>query len=508
MELTAPLGEEIAVVKMSIEDLPSAVLPFTLTLIRHGDDPDNPIGTEHSTYPSRSEPVFRVACDLVKAGCSDAQIVGILSNEVYGISTSVLEKKNSTKYARRQVASARQAVEGGWPDVTKQGNPRATMRNAIVALTRLGLTFEFDMFHLRKRVCGHALQEFQGDLSDDACILLRKFILDEFGFDPFMENVRDAINTLCLEQAYHPIRIYLDSLVWDGKPRIASWLTVYLGAPDTELNRAIARIVLVAAVRRIRCPGTKYDVILVLEGLQGSGKSTAIVILAGEQNFSDQDILTLDSKAQMEAVEGVWIYELGELEGLTRADTSRTKAFASRNADRGRPAYGRFKDIRPRQCIFIGTTNDDKYLKDQTGNRRFWPVVTTLIDLKALRRDRDQLWAEAAYWEAKDESVVLPKELWPAAQAEQAARMGDDPWLELLAGLTGDVANGIERVTTQKILTHLEIGKERQNQFHAKRIAPLMRQLGWDGPKRLRLADGRVTRGYERPAAESKNRSS
>ena len=172
-----------------------------------------------------------------------------------------------------------------------------------------------------------------------------------------------------------------------------------------------------------------------LEGEQGVGKSTAIKILAGPENFSDQNILTLDPKAQMELLEGVWIYELCELEGLSRADTSKVKAFASRSVDQGRPAYGRFKETRPRQAVFIGTTNDDKYLRDMTGNRRFWPVKVGKIDLEALQRDRDQLFAEAAICEEKGELLVLPEELWPAAQIEQEARLEDDPWMDILSKL-------------------------------------------------------------------------
>jgi predicted P-loop ATPase len=109
------------------------------------------------------------------------------------------------------------------------------------------------------------------------------------------------------------------------------------------------------------------------------------------------DILTLDPKSQMEALEGVWLYDSCELEGISRADTSKARAFASRSVDQGRPAYARFKEKRPRQAVPIGTTNDDKYLRDMTGNRNFWPVGVGTIDLDALRRGRDQLWAEASH---------------------------------------------------------------------------------------------------------------
>jgi predicted P-loop ATPase len=192
------------------------------------------------------------------------------------------------------------------------------MRNAMLAMQRLELRFAHDLFRCRKTIEGVQIQEYQGNLSDDACSALRHMVIERFGFDPGKEPTRDAAETLAIENVFHPIRNYLDGLKWDGAARLDRWMTTYLGADDTPLNAAVGRIVLVAAVRRARQPGVKFDTILVLEGEQGAGKSRAINILAGSENFSDQNILTLDPKAQMELLEGVWIYELCELEGLSR----------------------------------------------------------------------------------------------------------------------------------------------------------------------------------------------
>jgi hypothetical protein len=350
----------------------------------------------------------------------------------------------------------------------------------MLAIRRLGITGEYDEFHRRKVLGGVQLQNYQGELSDDACSVLRTTILKTFGFDPGGENTREAANAICLENTHHPVRDYLRGLEWDGTPRVETWMAVYLGADDTPLTRAIGRIVLVAGVRRIRHPGVKYDTIVVLEGAQGTGKSSALVILAGPENFSDQDILTLDPKAQMEAMEGIWIYEIGELQGLSRADTTKVKAFASRSVDRGRPAYGRFRENRPRQTVFIGTTNEDQYLRDPTGNRRFWPVRTGTIDLEALRRERDQLWAEAASLEAGGVAISLDQALWVEAQVEQEARMEDDPWIDVLSRVAGDLVSGHERISSNLLLeVKLQIPPERQQQYHLKRLAGAMRKLGW-----------------------------
>lgn len=423
LTVTVPPGE---IATVDLDELSQRLSALTRTLVLEGDDPNRPIGSDDARYRSRSEALFRVTCDLVRAGLSDTVVAGVILNPKHGISASVREKKDPKTYAFRQIASARQAESEGWPDVfSKSGAPRPTLRNTILAIRRLGLHCEYDEFYRRKIISGHVLQTYQGELSDDGCAVLRHLIIEEFDFDPLKDNTREGANTLCLENTYHPIRDYLDAVRWDGTPRIDRWLTSYLGAENTPYTQAVGRLMLMAAVRRVRQPGIKFDQIIVLEGPQGSGKSTALRIMAGgDDNFSDADILTLDAKSQMEALEGVWIYEICELEGISRADTSKVKSFASRDTDRGRPAYGRFRENRPRQNILVGTTNDDQYLRDQTGNRRFWPVRTTTIDVEALARDRDQLWAEAPIGKLRRRASRCPRNCgqWRRASRKRAWR--------------------------------------------------------------------------------------
>ena len=489
-------------------DLDAISVPIsqaTRNLIVDGDNLERPIGSKNAKYPSRSEAVYRVTCDLVRARVPDAEITGILVNSKYGISASIREKRKPIEYAMRQVRSAKGAVSTDWPD-TNKGKLQPTLRNTMLAIRRLGLYAKYDEFHNRKRIGGHALQSYAHELSDDGCAVLRNLILSTYGFDPGKDHTREAANILCHENIFHPVRDYLVGLKWDNIPSIGSWLHIYLGAENNELNQAIGRIMLVAAVRRIRQPGAKFDTIVVLEGPQGLGKSTALKILAGDENFSDQEVLTLDAKAQAEALEGKWIYELCDLEGLSRADTNKVKAFASRDTDRARPAYGRFREDKPRQNIFVGTTNDDKYLRDMTGNRRFWPVKTGVIDLEALARDREQLWAEAAYWEAKDISIILAQELWPAAAREQEERLETDPWLDELIDLKGGKVGVYERISTRSIfLNHLTMPVERQQTYHTKRLAQVMRKLGWEGPRLLKFEDGSTKRGYQRKISDGED---
>lgn len=489
------------VLPIRFDELPVRVSEFTVALVRDGDHLERPIGSAGATYASRSEAVHRVVWDLARAGADENAIVGVLIHPANGISTSIREKRDPETYAFKQARAALSRVGEGWPTTTKLGHPTPSLANALVATLRLGLKFEFDLFKSRKRVDSFDLPELVGDLSDDICTQIRGEVLRRWGFDPGKEHIRDAVETHCLDNAYHPIRDYLDGLVWDGKPRIGRWLTDYMGAEYTPFNQAVGEIMPIAAVRRVRQPGVKFDTITVLEGGQGSGKSMAIQILASPAHFSDQDILLLDTRGQIEAMEGIWFFEISELQGLGRADVDKVKSFASRSIDRARLAYGRFPESRPRQCILIGTTNDDKYLRDPTGNRRFWPVKTGVIDLEGLRRDRDQLFAEAALLEAEGRSITLPEHLWPEAGAAQAERMLDDPWEDPLMGARGTVEGGVERISTSEVMAHLQIMPGQQHPGSAKRIAPLMRKLGWTGPKQMRVR-GTNARGYERSAPE------
>lgn len=477
---------------------PDSIQEEIKSIIETGDDPIAPRGSNRPHFRSRSEAVFSVSCNLGRAGCTREQIAGVLINSAYRISESVLEKKGSVAYALKQADKALMAISGDWPDVSRNGKPRPSYRNAVTSLRRLGVQLSYDLFRHRRMVAGVMVEDHAGAVDDNVCTVLRDEIISRFDFDPGLENVMQAVNSLCLENRFHPIIDMLGGLRWDGVPRLASWLSVYLGARDNELNREIGTIMLVAAVRRVRQPGVKFDEIPVLEGPQGSGKSTALQILAGDGCHSDQEILTLDSKAQIELMEGVWIYELGEVEGLNKAEVNKIKAFASRQEDRARLAYAKIPVSRPRQNIFIGTTNEHKYLRDQTGNRRFWPIETGAIDLTALRRDRDQLWAEAAELEASGRSITLPKELWELAAVEQAQRLEEDPWMETLAQLRGVAVGEEVRLYTADILTlRLGIPKERQNQGHSKRIATILRKLGWE-PANHRVG-GAFLRGYRKP---------
>jgi Virulence-associated protein E-like domain/Bifunctional DNA primase/polymerase, N-terminal len=387
-----------------------------------------------------------------------------------------------------------------WPDW--YGKPLNTLTNTVMALGMLDEQFYYDKCSYRNMIVEpHA----KSIISDVVMGRLRLKIRDRFGFEPGKDVIFDAILHCCADNAFHPFEVWLNSLPWDKTSRVDNLLHVYFGAEDTELNRVLSRIMMIAAVRRIRHPGCEFQIFIVLQGPQGKGKSKALKVLAGLEYFSDQNILAVHSpQKQMEMMEGVVIYELAELQGITDRTIEAVKAFASRQVDQDRMVWYRFKDYRPRQCIFIGTVNDLHFLHDRTGNRRFGPVAVGEIDLKALERDRVQLWAEAAVREANEESIEVPEALWGVAAAEQDKRLVTDPWDDALVDIETKGASYIQwvnaqgenlRIRSRDIMSAselLNIPLERQTQALSKRLGHVMRKLGWKGPKLLWFPNEKV----------------
>jgi predicted P-loop ATPase len=272
----------------------------------------------------------------------------------------------------------------------------------------------------------------------------------------------------------------LSALKWDGVRRLDTWLTTYAGAKDDNYVRAVGALTLIAAVRRVRQPGCKFDEMLVLESEQGTNKSTALAVLAvHEEWFADDLPLGIEGKRVIEMLRGRWIVEAAELSGMKKVDVEHLKALLSRRTDRARLAWGRLPIEAPRQCIVIGSTNKSEYLRDTTGNRRFWPVLIEVFDLVALRRDRDQLWAEAVMREAAGESIRLAEELWPTATHEQKQRLADDPYVALLADHLGNVEGKIKAVD---VWTILDLHGASLTQDSFARAAEAMRRIGWVRP--------------------------
>lgn len=250
------------------------------------------------------------------------------------------------------------------------------------------------------------------------------------------DRIYDATNVVAGRNAYHPVREYLESRTWDGVPRVATLLVDYLGAEDSAYTRAVTRKTLAAAVARVYRPGCKFDHMLTLRGRQGLGKSALIAKLGGEW-FSDT-FTTLQGKDAYEQVLGVWIMEVGELAGMRKAEAETIKLYISKQVDRYRPAYGRRLQEFPRQCIFVGTTNEAQFLRDTTGNRRFWVVDTPGTATRSIWDDLTpetvrQIWAEAVEIYKAGETLFLPADLEAVAREVQAAYEEENPRAGIVA---------------------------------------------------------------------------
>jgi predicted P-loop ATPase len=290
-------------------------------------------------------------------------------------------------------------------------------------------------------------------------------------------STQDAVDRCCRAHRYHPLRDYLTALEWDGTARVDNWLTRYLGAEDTAYTQQIGRMFLVAMVARILRPGCKADHMMVLEGAQGIKKSMACQVLAGDY-FTD-NLRDIDHKDVSLHLRGVWLVEISEMHAIGRAEATALKAFMSRQEERFRPPYGREEVIEPRQCVFVGTSNKDQYLRDETGGRRFWPVKCGTIDIEGLKADRGQLLAEAvALFEEREP-------WWPDAafeaeyiEPQQETRYEADEWANLIEDHLANRMLGDKTTIAQIAKEALGLEPARLGMAEQKRISAILRRLG------------------------------
>jgi predicted P-loop ATPase len=284
--------------------------------------------------------------------------------------------------------------------------------------------------------------------------------------------------------------------MWDGTPRVDTWLSDYLGAEDTPYTRAVAAKSLVAAVGRVRTPGCQVDTVPVLEGPQGVGKSSALRALFGSEQFVDHlpDLTSKDAAIQLQ---GIWCVEFAELDKLSSAESARAKAFITTRFDRYRRPYGRVAEDVARRCVFSATLNPGGtgYLRDETGNRRYWPIACAVawveghkVDVRQLTAVRDQLWAEASWRYFMDEPHWLDTGLLEAAQAQVAAqRFAEDAWAEPIHRFVAERPE----VSVSEVLG-LCLGKPtaQWTKHDQMRVGAVLTALGWVR-KRVRVEDGK-----------------
>ena len=411
---------------------------------------------------------------------------------------------------RRQVMSlVRPPAAGGWKDyLQRTGNGQLIPHPINVTLIlgndeRWKGVISEDLFSaktVKRRATPYGGQA--GEWSDLDDMRTSQWLASEYGLRIKTLSVLEGVSVVANDNRYHPVREYLEGLSWDGQPRLRTWLKDRLGgvplvAPPGYVEAVGVRY-LISAVARVMVPGAKADCVLILEGLQGKGKSTALKILGGEWYMDTP--FPLGDKEAYQMIRGKWLIELGELDAFNKAESTKAKQFFSASFDTFRASYARRTVDVPRQCVFAGTTNQDEYLKDPTGNRRYWPVSCTFVDLEGLRADRDQLWAEAMHLYKLGEPWWPQEAELPWFVAEQDARHQADAWeFPILKWLE---TNPDKVVTTDTLLEkalNLDLGH--WGRPEQTRVGQIMHRLGWRRERLpARTKSGIRPWGYARPA--------
>jgi putative DNA primase/helicase len=344
-------------------------------------------------------------------------------------------------------------------------------------------------YRLLKRRAPDIPEFSEGEWEDADTARLDIWLTHRYGFKPGQREMSSALMAAAQGRRFHPVREYLQGLKWDGQSRLDKWLFQLYGAQSIgndgdkgrEYIRLVGRFFLILAVARVMTgrdgKTNKVDTMLILQGDQGIKKSTSISTLFGDW-FSDSPV-PIGDKDAYQVIQGVWGQEMAELDSFNKAESTAAKMFISQQVDRYRPSYGHNAQSFPRQTLFIGTTNQDVFLKDYTGNRRYWPVLVKRVDIEGLLAFRDQLWAEAfhAYQQGERWWVEGPGEL-ELFINEQESRMQEDPWESKLQDFLSE--------RTDKYFTSAELledclGKPLGTQQKAdqNRLGPIMQSLGW-----------------------------
>lgn len=484
----------------------------------------------------------------------DAELCGVLKAKLrahFGkrlnmrdLERAIKEKGSKYKHPRATAGSMGGADSGSalaeqWEDRwesrllrTITGGPCANLANAMIALRHApewkGILWRDDFAEQTITRAQPPIPAAMGKWTNLHDILTTNW-LQEHGIDVSLQITGLAVEAVAHDQHCHPPREYIKSLTWDGQPRVEEWLKTYLGAvamepvPDAyTVDAAGKRIAavgadgkpvkvtpyldavgpkwLISAIARIFRPGCKADCALVLEGEQGLKKSSAIATLGGE--WATDQLEKMGSKDSSMQTHGKWIIEISELSSISKAEIEDVKSFMSRQQERYRPPYaGRVVEI-PRQCVFAGTSNNADYLKDDTGNRRWWPVMCTNIDLEALRRDRDQLWAEAfvRYTEGTTWWIDVP-EVRDQAEAEQALRFSEDPWAEKVRRYLRFEVEHEETSISDIMANCLVIEMGRWTKTDSNRVVSVLRTLGW---RKVRKGTGKDREYIYRPSVPAR----
>jgi putative DNA primase/helicase len=361
---------------------------------------------------------------------------------------------------------------------TKEGSVKKLGSNIVLVLTNApdwAGAIGFDDFAERIMIRKACPAGEPGPWTDNADKLTAIWLQrSKWQLEASYELVASSIETVARKNTFHPLRDRLNALVWDGNPRVDTWTSKYLGAEDSLVHVTMGVRWLLGAVRRAFEPGCQMDAAIILEGPQGRGKSSALRILS--LGFFTDELSDVGSKDASMQLHGCWIVEIAELDAISRADAAKVKAFLTRRVDRFRAPYGRHVAEHPRQCVFAGSVNHNDYLRDETGGRRFWPIACGRIDLEALKRDVEQLWAESVQRYRNGECTYIDD---VAIAAEVAAHTSEryqgDAWQDVVLAY----AQVRESVSIQECLEHVGVERGHWSQQDSNRIAKILKAQGY-----------------------------
>jgi predicted P-loop ATPase len=454
-------------------------------------------GHKNGADHSRSAAAFRTGLAMRRAGRTFEEMCAALRADPETAEWVREKGEANNKRELRRIWEKAGAKTPEWLSRTqrdRQKEPRPNLLNAMLALredARICNLFSYDEM-LRAAILNRSIPGAMHSENEhfarpravrDTDVTAVQELLQASGLEKIAKDtVHQAVDLRARECAFHPVRDYLNGLEWDGKLRLATWLSTYLGTDDTEYQRSIGCMFPVAMVARIFDPGCKADYMPILEGPQGTLKSTACRVLGGQWFSDNLPDIRAAGKDVAQHLNGKWLIEVAEMSALDKAEASALKAFVTRSVERYRPSYGRKEVIEPRQCVFIGTTNKTAYLRDETGGRRFWPVKVGIVDIEGLTRDRDKLFAEAVHLYQQG------FEWWPDAAferrfivPEQEARYEADAWEQQIE----NYLVGKKRATVLEVANNgLKIELPRIGTADQRRITAALERLGWSRGKR------------------------
>ena len=430
--------------------------------------------------------VFSIIGQRVRSGADDATIEAeamTWRQPGYSETETLKEVRDLIRRWRAYVAAETWEAQ---LQLSPRGIPRATMKNLLLTLQNAEpLQGGFRLNSLVQEVELAKPLPWRSDLGQidtDDFTHLRAFF-NELGMTPTKQDTMDAVYAIAAKRSFNPIQDYLTALEWDGIARLETQLPALLSIERNPYAAAALRCWMISAIARAMKPGCKVDTMLILEGAQGVGKSTALATLASRPWFLDNLADIGSGKTAEEQLRGKWVVEFAELDAMNKAEATRVKAFLTREKDNWRPLYRSANKDHPRSCVFAGSTNEDRYLRDATGGRRFLPVkVMHKIDIPKLSALRDQLFAEAfhlfnqgANWWLTDAEQAL-------ARSEQDLRRERDPWEEVVEGYVfhETTFDGEVRISQRDLYDKLEIQPERQNRLTMQRLDRVMATLPGD----------------------------